>query len=825
MLYLLQKQLFLLGKTILNSHVQGVLLPTRSQEKILKPEAMETQMIIGTDHGGTIFSLTYTAAFLVAAGMMIHAGFRKNYPRSPWLLIILTGVIFFIIGDKVFTYSPDQWYEVFTRFQMPAADKKTVLGGIAGLLAGIFIARACLGFNRPVLDTLAIALPVSMAISRIGCLFAGCCFGIPTHLPWGIHYDAASWVYHAQLTSGLVHVHDGTSLAVHPVQVYQVIGCLLIALAAWKTRKMWKSPGSIFAFSVLCYATLRFFVEFVRAPETNYFTGHFFLGMKIIQWIILGAIIPGVLFLWYRETRGASSEASIRPFRISGLRQVLLTAVLSLIIFLGRNWFDRLEFVTILVFLILYLVVGAIKIYRFYSVAGFRWVVPLVSVCCISFMAQKSSSKAANNDYITFTSAGLTGVGGTYYEMFEKISKTWVPGTPGSGGCGDHGTAGYWSAHTQNAGTYQNTFYQGGLDISFNKWVGEYYKFVIGGRAFYGDESGGPATAYPATSSFGISPYMKMDWRWIGFGCGFTVGRMKLPLGHKDIYSYQNGDIISSEYKNFAFMPSFAFRAGPVDILYAEVQYPAVFPSATANPMARTGLGSGLGKTNGTRVSAGYCYPGVYAQAVLPIKNMVVLEGLYADNLLSGVKSERVFTLGISYRFSYRKTTRDGFKKQGGSVSDDSFSKLHATVADVEGNKYRTLAIGDRVWMERDLATTRFGDGSVIEGLSYDEEGRGILYNWAAVNDSRNLCPEGWHVPSLTEWRYLFNSLGGATGAPDKLGEPFSNEGQPHHWWLSTAIDSLEAQSFYLNTQTQVVMFANAEKSKVLSVRCVKNEQ
>lgn len=237
---------------------------------------MKTLMIIETVHGGLFFALTYLAAFLVAAGMMIHEGIRKGYPRSAWLVIILTAVIFFIIGDKVFTYSPEQWAQVFTRFHFPETDKKTVLGGIAGLFTGLLLAKAWLRFNRPVLDTLAIAMPLAMAISRIGCLMAGCCFGTPTKLPCGIQYDAASWACHVHQSQGLIRLNDETSLVVHPVQIYQVIGCLLIAFFVWRTRKQWKSNGSLFVFSLLCYVVLRFFVEFVRAPESDFFAGQFF---------------------------------------------------------------------------------------------------------------------------------------------------------------------------------------------------------------------------------------------------------------------------------------------------------------------------------------------------------------------------------------------------------------------------------------------------------------------------------------------------------------------------------------------------------------------
>lgn len=125
---------------------------------------------------------------------------------------------------------------------------------------------------------------------------------------------------------------------------------------------------------------------------------------------------------------------------------------------------------------------------------------------------------------------------------------------------------------------------------------------------------------------------------------------MKLPLGSKSISSYNEGNIITKDYNNLFFLPSLSLRFGPSDIIYAEGTFPGFFPSTTLYPLYMAGLGSGLGKTNGTKAAIGYC-DGVYAQLVYPIKNKVVLEALYADNLASGNKSKRIFSFGIHYRF------------------------------------------------------------------------------------------------------------------------------------------------------------------------------
>jgi uncharacterized protein (TIGR02145 family) len=48
----------------------------------------------------------------------------------------------------------------------------------------------------------------------------------------------------------------------------------------------------------------------------------------------------------------------------------------------------------------------------------------------------------------------------------------------------------------------------------------------------------------------------------------------------------------------------------------------------------------------------------------------------------------------------------------------------------------------------------------------------GKLYNWYAVNDSRGLAPQGWHIPSDAEWTTLTTTLGGSSVAGGKMKEP-----------------------------------------------------
>ena len=105
-------------------------------------------------------------------------------------------------------------------------------------------------------------------------------------------------------------------------------------------------------------------------------------------------------------------------------------------------------------------------------------------------------------------------------------------------------------------------------------------------------------------------------------------------------------------------------------------------------------------------------------------------------------------------------------------------------VTDIDGNVYKTVKLGNQVWMRENLRTTRYADGTPIPlgtESSYDVAYRyhpsdysayvadyGYLYNWAAVmkgasSSSANpsgvqgICPDGWHVPSDAEWTELTN--------------------------------------------------------------------
>lgn len=105
------------------------------------------------------------------------------------------------------------------------------------------------------------------------------------------------------------------------------------------------------------------------------------------------------------------------------------------------------------------------------------------------------------------------------------------------------------------------------------------------------------------------------------------------------------------------------------------------------------------------------------------------------------------------------------------------FSAERGAVTDIDGITYLTVKIGNQWWMAENLRVTHYRDSSEIPEVKnnntwynttsgarcyYDNlptyhDTYGCLYNWYAVDDSRGLAPEGWHIPSQSEWEELFD--------------------------------------------------------------------
>ena len=253
----------------------------------------------------------------------------------------------------------------------------------------------------------------------------------------------------------------------------------------------------------------------------------------------------------------------------------------------------------------------------------------------------------------------------------------------------------------------------------------------------------------------------------------------------------------------------------------------------------------------------------------------------------SGVGSFTSAITGLTASTSYyvrayaTNTTGTGY---GSAVQFTSLALPVGTVTDIDGNIYNTVTIGTQVWMTENLKVTKYRNGddipNVTDGIQwnglttgayciYDNVSAnvntyGLLYNWYAITDSRNICPTGWHVPTDAEWnileKYLDNTVDttftGTTGTD--IGGKLKETGSLHwatpntgatnssgftalpggwrgydklfhdllytgYWWSKTQKNSSSAwdRQLYQGTKTIDRLYLN--KYLGLSVRCIKD--
>ena len=200
-------------------------------------------------------------------------------------------------------------------------------------------------------------------------------------------------------------------------------------------------------------------------------------------------------------------------------------------------------------------------------------------------------------------------------------------------------------------------------------------------------------------------------------------------------------------------------------------------------------------------------------------------------------------------------------------------------ITDIDGNSYKTVIIGTQQWMADNLKVSKFNNGTnlthltdpklwgdLIKELAWTnynhnsalDEKYGKLYNWFALsptmNGNRNICPIGWHVPSLSEWSILTEYLGGDSIAGGKMKEKGTNSwkspnvdasnmslfnglpggalnsgdiGSKGYWWSATEgtgpTGTSSAGFIYLLANSGIVYKDMRNKWSAFSVRCVKD--
>jgi len=235
----------------------------------------------------------------IAIGIFVFVWLIRKDPKAIALSvpdkimdIVMIGIGAGIIGGRLLYIisEPDISFCFSELFAWGSGGGFSILGAIIGI--GISFAYFLNKIRVPVLpflDIIALYVPLVQSVSRIGCFFAGCCYGAPTSLGWGYIYtdpDSMAPLY----------------IALHPAQLYSALSLFFIFLFLYfVVRKISVKQGQLFGAYLLCISIERFFIDFWRSDRIFHSNNHFlFLDyISIHQLIALVIGMSAFLFLVY----------------------------------------------------------------------------------------------------------------------------------------------------------------------------------------------------------------------------------------------------------------------------------------------------------------------------------------------------------------------------------------------------------------------------------------------------------------------------------------------------------------------------------------------
>lgn len=241
------------------------------------------------------YGVLVAAGFLIGLALAVRQARKEGIPGERIADIGFYILLSALIGSRLFFVLQNAGHYV----NHPLDILKVWEGGLVfygGLLLAIPVAVWCVKKYRldgwQTADIFAPSIALGHGIGRIGCLFAGCCHGKPSDLPWAITFRDPECL--AVLNTPL-----------HPTQLYEAGGEFLNFLILLILRRHQSFKGQLFLSYVILYSVLRFSVEFFRGDEAR---GYIFSGLSVGQGISIVAALAAVVVMVKKSGRKALSR-------------------------------------------------------------------------------------------------------------------------------------------------------------------------------------------------------------------------------------------------------------------------------------------------------------------------------------------------------------------------------------------------------------------------------------------------------------------------------------------------------------------------------------
>jgi phosphatidylglycerol---prolipoprotein diacylglyceryl transferase len=248
---------------------------------------------------GVFLAIAFLCAILITVRLAARDGLPREriYDLSLWMLLAS------LVGSKILMLFTEPEYRE-NPLQLISLDflrsGGVFYGGLIGaVLAGYLLMKR---YKLPwwkTADACAPGIAIGNFFGRQGCFAAGCCWGKPTTLPWGVKFTELGH----QITGVPIDTH------LHPTQLYESFAMLLVFLfLLWLHKRKRFSGQVILAYAVL-YSVIRFAIEFVRDDPRGDVLGLTTLtGLSTSQLISIVVGLTALIVLVVRRRRAQQVE-------------------------------------------------------------------------------------------------------------------------------------------------------------------------------------------------------------------------------------------------------------------------------------------------------------------------------------------------------------------------------------------------------------------------------------------------------------------------------------------------------------------------------------
>ncbi len=242
---------------------------------------------------GLFVALGFFAGITVAQKEARRQGYDPNLVMDLGFIIIISA----LVGSRLFyvLVTPGPFLEDPLEVLRIWNGGLVFYGGFIAAIAAavVYAKRKHISFWLTA-DIFAPGLAMGHVFGRIGCLFAGCCYGRTCDFPWAVTFNNPESL-------------APTGVPLHPTQLYSALANLMLFAFLWLFRKKKTYDGQLFWLYVMLYGMVRSLIELFRGDPRGYFLIE---KISVSQSIGIGLALLSVIMLFYLKKQKNPSTSS-----------------------------------------------------------------------------------------------------------------------------------------------------------------------------------------------------------------------------------------------------------------------------------------------------------------------------------------------------------------------------------------------------------------------------------------------------------------------------------------------------------------------------------